>query len=268
MLSASTVLTYHGDLHWELPGVTGSRIGNGARCALETVKLPQYDKILTVSSDLGRRVRSRYGVFDIEPTTLYNGIDHTQFYPDGPGCPNCYDVGQPYILHVSNYSQKKNPRGILEGFERMHQAVGAELLICGGGWKESDEVARLIDTLGITDVVTLAGYVPDEDLSKLYRDAQVFLYPSLHESFGLPIIEAMACGTPVVTSDIYAPPEIAGEAAVTCDPNSPAEIAAGIQSILEDRKRATRLRKRGVERSKQFTWEYSASQLLNFYRTL
>lgn len=268
LLSMPSVIMYHGDVHWELPGVTGSRLGDKSRCALETVKLPQYNKILTVSSDLGGRVRDRYRLFNIDPITIYNGLDHSRFRPTGDGVPDSYKIKTPYLLHVSNYTQKKNPEGILEAFKRIHQQVDAKLLICGGGWKESDTVAQMIESMGIEQSVTLAGYVPDVDLPALYRNAAVFVYPSLHETFGLPIIEAMACGTPVVTADTYAPAEIAGEAAMTCDPNSPAEIADGIHSILKDPELATTLRERGLERSKTFTWKATADQLLDVYRTL
>jgi len=268
LLSAPSVLTYHGDVHWELPGVTGSRLGDRARCALEATKIPQYTKVLTVSSDLGTRVRNRYGRFGTEPATLYNGVDFDRFQPTGPGAPDSYGIEQPYVLHVSSYTKKKNPAAILEAFEQLAETVDAELVICGGGWEESDTVSQLLDAMDHSQSVTLAGYVPDEELPGLYRDAAVFLYPSLHESFGLPIVEAMACGTPVVTADRYAPPEVAGGAAITCDPDSPAAIADGVRAILTDPQQASELRRRGLERAKSFTWAATADTLVDVYRAV
>jgi glycosyltransferase involved in cell wall biosynthesis len=268
LLSAHCVLTYHGDVHWELPGTTGSRLGDRARRLLELAKLPQFDKVLAVSSDLGDRVRKRYGFFDIAPNTLYNGIDHCQFQTEGDSIINEYNVGSNYIFHVSNFSQKKNPGGILKSFEQICNQTDVELLICGGGWQKNDFVEQLIDDLSIRSSVTLAGYVPDDDLPALYRDAEIFLYPSLHETFGLPIIEAMACGTPVVTADRYAMAEIAGEAALTCDPTSPMDIADCLLSILHDPQLATELRKKGLQRSNVFNWESTADRLIDIYNSL
>jgi len=232
------------------------------------MKLPQYNQILTVSSDLERRVRDRYSVFNIDPTTVYNGIDHSRFQTNSMGVPDTYDIGTPYVLHVSSYSQKKNPIGLLKAFKRVRQRIDTELLICGGGWKENTEVAKAVRELNIEDDVTFTGYVPSEDLPDLYQNASVFVYPSLHESFGLPIVEAMACGTPVVTADTYAPPEIAADAALTCNPDSPQEIAKCIFEIFDNPHIAESLRKKGLQRASEFTWEAAADSLLEVYRSL
>lgn len=268
MLSAPSVLMYHGDVHWELPGVTSRRLLDSSRCILDAVKLPQYNQILTVSSDLKRRVRNRYSAFNIDPTTVYNGIDHNRFQPNSMGVPDSYSVTKPYVLHVSSYSRKKNPTGILKAFKRVQQRIDVELLICGGGWKENTAVTNAVRKLEIKDNITFAGYVPGEDLPGLYQDASVFVYPSLHESFGLPIVEAMACGTPVVTADTYAPPEIAADAALTCNPESPKEIAKCIYEIFDNSDLAKSLRKKGIQRANQFTWETAADSLLDAYRSL
>ena len=265
LISAPTVLTYHGDVHWELPGVTGSRIGDFARRALERSKIPQYDRVLTVSSDLGRRVRERYRRFGVDPITVYNGIDHEQFTPSGRSTSDVSDVRTPYVLHVSNYTEKKNPEGILRAFARVNDVADAPLVICGRGWRTNTDIRELITALELDDRVTLTGYVSKEALISLYQNAAMFLYPSLHESFGLPIVEAMACGTPVVTADRYAPPEIAGDAALTCNPTSPQEIANCVRRILVDPNLAATLSERGIKRARTFSWNSTVDRILRIY---
>lgn len=267
LISAPTVLTYHGDVHWELPGVTGSRIGDFGRRALERSKMPQYDRVLVVSSDLGRRVRKRYQRFGVTPTTVYNGIDHEQFTPSARSPGDVSGLDTPYVLHTSHHTKKKNPEGILRAFARVGDVADASLVICGRGWRENADVRELITALEIDDRVTLTGYVSKEALISLYRNAAVFLYPSLHESFGLPIVEAMACGTPVVTADRYAPPEIAGDAALTCDPESPDGIAECVSRLLTDPDLSAALRDRGVARAQLFTWSSAVDRVLCTYNS-
>ena len=266
LIEVPTILRYHGDVYWEMPGTVNSTIGDHTRRILDTLFLPQHDQIVTVSNDLATRVKSRYSRLSDCVATVYNGIDSQRFSQNNNELPEEYMIESPYILHISSYSNKKNPRGILKSFKKVKNQMDVNLVVVGGGWKDNKQVQRFIESSNIADRVTLTGYVPDKHLPSLYQNSELFLYPSLHETFGLPIVEAMACGTPVVTSNIYSPPEIAGGAAVTCDPSDPSDIADGIKQILTDHDLREALIEQGLSNSKQYTWENAADEMIEIYQ--
>jgi glycosyltransferase involved in cell wall biosynthesis len=126
-------------------------------------------------------------------------------------------------------------------------------------------VAEKVAQLGLQEQVTFTGYVPDEDLPALYNAAELFVFPSLYEGFGLPVLEAMACGAPVVTSNTSSLPEVAGDAAILVDPYDVNAIAQAMRQVLEDPALAEALRQKGLERAKLFTWEKTARQTIAVY---
>jgi len=128
------------------------------------------------------------------------------------------------------------------------------------------DVGRAIRLRRLERSVRVLGYLPDEDLPALYATAGVFVYPSLYEGFGLPPLEAMACGTPAVTSNTTSLPEVVGDAALLVDPEDPAAIADAIMAVLSDPVLADDLSRRGRERAKQFTWGNAAVETLQVYR--
>jgi len=267
LLDAKTVLVYHGDLHWEFPSIYG-RVKSYATRAVELTKFPQYDRIVCVSKDLEARVDRRYDGLVTETATVYNGVARPTDDSTDRDFLSKYGIDEPYILHVSNFTQKKNPRGILESFSFVQERATEDvtLVMCGGGWTDDDGVRELLRDLSIEKSVVLTGYVPETDLNVLYEGALVFVYPSLHETFGLPIIEAMARGTAVVTSNSYAMPEIAGGAAVLCDPTSPQDISEGVVRLLEDEDARRHYERDGLERSDAFGWERAAKEMSRIYR--
>ena len=127
---------------------------------------------------------------------------------------------------------------------------------------------ELIASLGISERVRVLGHLGDTDLQLLYGCASAFVLPSLHESFGIPVLEAMACGAPVVTSNVYALPEVCGEAAEYVDPYSVDSIATGLRRVLDDPARAEELRALGSERAAGFTWRRAAEQHLEWYERM
>jgi len=130
------------------------------------------------------------------------------------------------------------------------------------------QVVQLIETLGVKDKVSLIGYVPTQDLPLVYNLASVFVYPTLYEGFGLPVLEAMACGVPVVTTEISSLPEIIDDAGILVPANDEAALTLAIQSVLTDRALSRRLAILGLERASQFTWERTAQQTLQVYRNV
>ena len=120
--------------------------------------------------------------------------------------------------------------------------------------------------LGVEDDVLFPGYVPGEELADFYHLADVFVYPSLYEGFGLPVLEAMACGVPVITSNISAMPEVAGDAAVLVEPNNSQDLAAAIERVVTDEALRRSLIEKGLRRSSLFSWQKAACHTLDLYR--
>jgi glycosyltransferase involved in cell wall biosynthesis len=172
---------------------------------------------------------------------------------------NKYGLKGKYLLAVATIEPRKNFPGILEAFTIFLKSNPDFSLVIVGklGWDKV--IARI---MAKTDRVTLTGYIPTSDLVSLYNGAQCLLFPSLYEGFGLPILEAMACGCPVVTSNTSSMAELVGKSAILVNPSSPEKIAIAINQALRQRPELVR---RGLERAKKFTWERAARQTLKVY---
>ena len=176
-----------------------------------------------------------------------------------------YALPEEFILFVGTLEPRKNLSGLIRAFARIAADIPQKLVIAGGeGWKFSD-IYSLASELGIADSLVFTGYIEDDELSALYSLADVFCYPSLYEGFGLPVLEAMACGTPVVTSNISSMPEVAGDSALLMNPESPVEIAKGILRIIGDDSYRKDLIRRGFVRAEEFTWEETARKTREVY---
>ena len=210
---------------------------------------------------------------DVDPAKLkliYEAVDHGLFKPgDADLARNqvaSYGVTKPFVLFVSSLWSYKNCDGLLRAWALAREELpGRQLAVVGAGRDEKylAELRTLVSDLGIGDDVVFVGGVPLEETVNFYRAADVFVYPSLNETFGLPILEAMACGCPVVTSDVSAMPETAGGAAVLADPKAPESIA---RAIVEAAASRDRLRDLGFARAAQFTWGATGAQTLDVYR--
>jgi glycosyltransferase involved in cell wall biosynthesis len=191
------------------------------------------------------------------------GLDGEKIHPVHHGVGEQYknisetDTENPFVLHVSNYGGKKNPKAIFEVANRLDY----RMVIAGGGWKE-----RAPDQIQEDKSVEVVGYVPEEQLIELYNRASAFYLPTLYESFGIPLVEAMNCGTAVVTTDVHAVPEVTGGGAVNCPPHDVNRHVAELERILEDKECRTEFEERGLERSKPFTWERTARKTAEVYR--
>jgi glycosyltransferase involved in cell wall biosynthesis len=171
------------------------------------------------------------------------------------------------VLFVSSLWQYKNCDGLLRAWALARGELGDRQLVIVGAGRDEQYLASLHSLaaeLGITGDLVFVGGVPLEDTVRFYQAADVFVYPSFNETFGLPILEAMACGCPVVTSDTSAMPETAGGAAVLSDPRDPASIARAIVEAAGPGR--DRLRDQGLRRARQFTWGATGSATLDVYR--
>lgn len=169
-------------------------------------------------------------------------------------------IDAPYILALGNIHPRKNLARLLDAYLQLQQRRDSIPAMVWAGLQrwESGELVERARAAG----VILPGFVAQKDLPALYRQAVMLVYPSLYEGFGLPVLEAMACGTPVITSGTSSLPEVAGEAALTVDPTDMADIAQAMAELLDNISLRNRLREEGIERARQFTWTRTAQRLL------
>jgi glycosyltransferase involved in cell wall biosynthesis len=211
---------------------------------------------------------------DVDPRKLkliYEAVDHDLFKPGDAGAARArvalHGVTKPFGLFVSSLWPYKNCEGLLRAWAIARPELGdRQLAIVGPGRDEKylAQLQALVAELGIASDVVFVGGVPLNETVCFYQAADVFVYPSLNETFGLPLLEAMACGCPVVTSDTSAMPETAGGAAVLSDPKDPASIARAIVEAVGPARDS--LRARGLARAGEFTWAATGAATLDIYR--
>lgn len=212
------------------------------------------------------------------------GVAREKTFVSAPGVSDCFpiedknsvrerllleNIDGPFILFVGSLTDRKNPRRLIQAFARVRerQKVPHKLVMVGDKAWVGDELEKLIGDLNLQGQVLFRPSRPHEDLVWLYNGADAFIFPTLYEGFGLPPLEAMACGTPVVASNVTSVPEVVGDAAYMVDPFSVEDMADGIQRVLCDPALRSELRKEGFRRASQFTWEKTASALLEAYQT-
>ena len=180
-----------------------------------------------------------------------------------------YKLPARYVITVGTIEPRKNLVRLLRAIDQLRRSTkqmrDLQLIHAGPvGW-HADDVPRAITELGLADRVRFLGYVPDEDLTVLYQLARASIYPSLFEGFGLPVLEAMASGCPVVTSNCSSMPEVAGDAAVLVDPTSVDSIASGIQRLWVDDDLRAALARRGVANASKYSWDATARRTVRLY---
>jgi glycosyltransferase involved in cell wall biosynthesis len=217
-----------------------------------------------------------YSVAGERIEVVYPGVD-TIFRPvENPSLiervKNKYSIKGDFVFYVGGIDPRKNIRNLLEAFSRLQSKRFPELYLVIGGDLESQreypDLIAQIEKLRLTDKVKLVGYVSGEDLVLMYNAARLFIFPSLYEGFGLPPLEAMACGTPVVTSNVSSLPEVTGDAAILIDPANPDEIGVSMERVVSDENSASSLREKGLHRAGLFGWEKTAKKTLEVYRRL
>lgn len=229
------------------------------------------ETIIINSESLRGEVKKYLHVDERKLKLIYEAVDHSLFTPGDADLARssvaAYGVTKPFVLFVSSLWPYKNCDGLLRAWAIARRELpGRQLAIVGAGRDEEylASLRALARELGIGDDVVFTGGVKLEETVDFYRAADVFVYPSLNETFGLPILEAMACQCPVVTSDRSAMPETAGGAAVLADPESPESIARAIIEAASPER--DRLRDLGLARAAEFTWGATAAATLDVYR--
>jgi len=175
-----------------------------------------------------------------------------------------YRLARPYVLYIGNFKPHKNVTALLHAFARLPKTVAeAHQLVLGGALDAFQPAhAALAAELGIAERVVFPGFIPESDLPALYAAAALFVLPSLYEGFGLPVLEAMACGTPVICGRVTSLPEVVGDSALLIDPHSIAEMAVAIERGLTDPALRQDLRARGLQRAQHFTPQHTARRVL------
>ena len=203
--------------------------------------------ILTVSEFTRSQILQWSGVSPEKVHNVSCGVD-SAYCPDG----DSYSFPFPYLLSVSNRKPHKNECRIVEGFAKSGVAADVHLVLTG---LPNAALAQCIERGRVTGSVHFTGHILEEKLPSLYRGAQALIFPSLYEGFGLPILEAMACGTPVVTSNVTAMPEVATDASLLIDPSSAEQISGAIDEVVNNASLRAHLRSKGLLRAKEFSWE-------------
>jgi len=233
--------------------------------------------VICISEYTRQDLLTSYQVAAEKVHVVYCGIDHAQFHPGaGPSGDWMRSVGiqRDYVLHVGTLSERKNIPMLVRAVARLrsqgrfsgHQLVlaGPEVSVLSG----ASEIRETIQNLELQDVVVLTGHVPEGQLAGLYAQAKVLAMPSLYEGFGLPLLESMAVGTPVVASNTSSLPEIVQDAGLIVPPKDEQGWADAIGELLENPARAQEFRRRGLARAAQFSWQQAAAETLDVYRAV
>jgi glycosyltransferase involved in cell wall biosynthesis len=229
------------------------------------------DAIIINSESLRSEIEKYLKVDARKLKLIYEAVDHEVFKPGDAATARArvasYGVTKPFVLFVSSLWPYKNCDGLLRAWALARTELGERQVAIVGPGRDEKYVAQLralAAELGISGDLVFVGGVPLEETVGFYQAADVFVYPSLNETFGLPILEAMACGCPVVTSDTSAMPETAGGAAVLADPKDPASIAQAITDAAKLGRDG--LSEAGLRRAGQFTWGATGAATLDVYR--
>lgn len=229
------------------------------------------DRLIVVSDSTREDLVRMWGVDRARITTIPLAAD-PGFRPQSPdeiaaGCAR-YDLRPGcYILYVGMLEPRKNVDRLVEAFGQVAGAMpGMDLVIAGRrGWMY-DQIFAQVEALRLRDRVRFTDFVPQESLPALYGGARLFAYPSKYEGFGIPVLEAMSCGTPVVTTNVSSMPEVAGDAAVLVAPDDVAGLASALRKVADDPALRADLSCRGLARAKAFSWERSARETIAVYQ--
>lgn len=224
------------------------------------------NKIFTISTFSKDDISSRYRIHKEKIDLVYCGVDTRRFYPgtDGQECLASRGlVSKGYLLTVGRIDPRKNLAGLVQAYDLTSKDV--PLVIVGQDGLRSNELYREIEERGLSQNVIVIKDVGDDELVALYRHAQIFVFPSFSEGFGLPVLEAMASGVPTIVSNTTSLPEVAGEAAVLVDPKNVNELGEALSLLMSSLELRGSLREKGIIQAQKFNWESSANLVAQFY---
>jgi len=230
-------------------------------------------KIITVSNFSKMEILEKYGDIDEKICTIHNGVDE-QFKPAAEAeilkVLAKHKISRPYILSVSNLQPRKNLHGLIRTFSRIlkkNKDFPCSLVITGKKLWLYDEIFSAIEP-ATKEKIYFTDYVENNDLVALYSGAEMLVYPSFYEGFGLPVLEAMACGCPVIASCKSSLPEVVGNAGILVDPYNQQELSLAILTLHQDRNLQKELKEKGIKQSRKFSWIECAKKTVEVYKNI
>jgi glycosyltransferase involved in cell wall biosynthesis len=254
---------------------TYQKFGNIYRKLVVPRVVKKSKKVITVSHFEKNRIGEFFGIKGNEKLdAIYNGVSE-HFKPitnkkELKRVKDKYKLPDQFFFFLGNTDPKKNTKGTLQAFSDFLKETGTNHKLVMLDYDQTELTKLLIEIKNpdLIHSILLTGYVVNTDLPAIYAQCDVFLYPSLRESFGIPMLEAMSCNVPVITSNTSSMPEVAGDAAHIIDPFKPEEITQGIIKIVNDESYKKSLCEKGLERSKQFSWHNMAKEYLKLYNSV
>jgi glycosyltransferase involved in cell wall biosynthesis len=277
-LSCPYVLTVHDLLEHMYGSRNASSLRRSMHFYLTRRVLRRAARVIAVSQFTRNEIEKLLAIPDARIEVVYNAIDERFLHghatqADRDLIAQRYLVNHPFILYAGAIRPHKNVVRIIEAFSALKSELQKEnlypdlkLIIIGDDLSSHPRLRRTVVRSGVQNDVRFLGFVPIEVLRIFYDVAKIFVFPSLYEGFGLPPLEAMAHGTPVVTSNTSSLPEVAGNAALLVNPENVFEIRRGLQRVLLDSALRDRMKQRGYEQAKKFSWTTSVSRILEIYR--
>jgi glycosyltransferase involved in cell wall biosynthesis len=278
--SVPLVLTLHDIIYLEKSylhllrnsGTAYQKFGNVYRRTVVPRAVRKSSRIITVSEFERNRISEFFGMNgDRRLTAVYNGVS-SHFVPvtdprELKRVREKYALPDEFFFFLGNTDPKKNTKGTIRAFSDFVRETESDirLVMIDFDRAELERILEEINDRPLIDRIHLTGYVVNTDLPAIYTLCTLFLYPSLRESFGIPILEAMSCGVPVITSNTSSMPEIAGNAALLTDPFKPAEIKEAMKQMIGDQKMKKDLVEKGLIRAKEFSWKAMARKVLEIY---
>lgn len=255
-------------------GSSYQRFGSFYRRYIVNKAVSKADRIITVSNFEKQRIAEYFNLPADDPKlkVIYNGVGrHFKPVTDPKTLQRVrvqYNLPNQYMVFLGNTAPKKNVIGVLKAFSQLMKRSRDEIKLIIIDYSDTHlrKILERIGDPGLEKHIHLTGYVVNTDLPSIITMSRLFLYPSLRESFGIPILEAMQCGTPVITSDTSSMPEISGGNALLVDPFDPTEIFNAMQKILEDEALAKKLSEGGMEHAAGFSWQSMAAAVHRVYQ--
>jgi glycosyltransferase involved in cell wall biosynthesis len=270
-ISCPTVVTIHDCIHLRFPQYLPNRAASFYARTMMTMAARRAKRILTVSQASKEDILRYLKVPASKIEVIYNALDERLATAPTPDeitrVRERLQLTSPFILYAGNIKPHKNVDRLIEAFSILRRRRGddVKLLIIGDEISKYPNLRRLVHRFQLHQYVRFHGFVSDETLAVLYRLATAFVFPSLYEGFGLPPLEAMAAGTPVITSNVSSLPEVVGDAALLIDPMNAGAIADAMARVLTDATLRADLVRRGCERVKSFSWERSVRRTREVY---
>jgi glycosyltransferase involved in cell wall biosynthesis len=268
------VVTIHDCIHLRFPQYLPNRVAYTYARAMMRTAARRARRVLTVSNASKQDILHYLKVPDEHVEVIYNALDERLATPpteeELERVRLRFQLTSPFILYAGNIKPHKNVDRLIEAYSilRRRGIVGVTLLILGDEISRYPNLRRLVHRFQLHQHVRFLGFVPDATLASLYRLASVFVFPSLYEGFGLPPLEAMAAGVPVITSNVSSLPEVVGDAALLIDPMDAGAIADAMARVLGEPGLRADLVRRGTERVRAFSWERSVARIHEVYAEL